>query len=270
MNHREQDRRGFTLIELLVVIAIIAILAALLLPALARAKARAQTIQCISNMKQLITCWVMYAQDNNDSLPNNWLLTASGESSPESWTTGTVDQTTEATNCIYVENGSIYGYNKSAAIYHCPALTGMAPTSPTPLPASGLVRSVSMNERMGCGGMGNVSTGGAVSDLHYDWGDNDPPILKTSGIQAPGTADAMVFADESLNTVDDGILRIYLNTTDMWPNSPTARHSNGATFAFGDGHAARWGWKGITTEQGHRVPVANVSDLTRVQYAVGP
>ena len=68
---RRQDPAGFTLIELLVVIAIIAILAALLLPSLGRAKEKALTINCLNNLKQLTTCWAMYAHDNNDTMPPN-------------------------------------------------------------------------------------------------------------------------------------------------------------------------------------------------------
>ena len=271
MRNRHSYGRGFTLIELLVVIAIIAILAALLLPVLNRARATAQTVTCVDNMKQLIGAWVMYTQDNKEYLPFNWILNANGDASPESWTTGSSSKTTEATNPMYVENGSIFPYNKSVAVYHCPSLTGMAPTSPTPVPASALIRSVSMSVRMGCMVSGDTSTGGSISfnDGIWGWGDGFLSIVKTSDIRRPGPAEAMVFVDESLNTVDDGSLLIYLSTTSQWPNSPTARHDHGATFAFADGHVARWGWQGITTEQGQGAAVGYVGDLVKVQNSIG-
>jgi len=266
---RGPDNRGFTLIELLVVIAIIAILAALLLSALSRAKAKAQTIQCINNMKQLSLCWTLYAQDNNERMAHNWVL-LTGPESPESWISGFVSDTADATNLANIQHGSLYPYNTSPAIYRCPSLTGTAPTTPTPVPASSLVRSVSMNERMGCAIASDVSTGGPLSYNEYIWGNTDPAIIRTADIIDPGSAGAMVFVDESLNTVDDGCLFVNLTTLTLWNNSPTARHDNGATFSFADGHAVRWGWQGINTEQGHRVPVGNAADLAKVQNAIGP
>src|ERR1035438_1402597 len=126
------SRRGVTLIELLVVIAIIAILAALLLPALARAKSQAWTIACLNNLKQLEICWQSYALDNSDLVvPNNSVDDGTGGSIATGASWCLADPT-----AVNVQNGMLFPYNGSLGIYHCPAdrSTLADPSSSTPGP----------------------------------------------------------------------------------------------------------------------------------------
>ena len=260
---------AFTLVELLVVIAIIAILAAILLPVLGAAKARAQTTECINNMKQLGLCWVIYADDNKNQLVPNWLLASNYTQAPESWVTGNVLIQTQSTNVAYIQSGRLYDYNKTPAIYKCPSLSGWAPAG---VPANSLARSVSMNGRMGGAAPGEASVLGPLEDTTWVFGSGYPPITTISEINAPAPAEALVFMDESLNSVDDGVFALNLDPSDTeWQNSPTARHSHGATLSFADGHAARWGWNSITTEQPGSAPVTDnqVVDLIKLQQAIG-
>jgi len=129
-------RAAFTLIELLVVIAIIAILAAMLLPALSRSKAKAVNIACINHLKQLETCWHLYALDHNDVLvPNNSVFNFSSMDTLAagiSWCPGYARYDDSMTN---IEAGMLFTYNKSTAIYHCPAdRSTIETTSGTKLP----------------------------------------------------------------------------------------------------------------------------------------
>jgi prepilin-type N-terminal cleavage/methylation domain-containing protein/prepilin-type processing-associated H-X9-DG protein len=261
-------RRAFTLIELLAVIAIIAILAAMLLPVLSKAKSRAQGIQCLNNMNQLSLGWIMYAGDNEDRLVPNWLLAVPNWSSaPESWVAGNEQKLVESTNFAFIQNGRLYDYIKSPAVYRCPSLSGMARVG---VPADQLVRSVSMNGRMGGALSNDTSVAGTVWDTSAMFGINNPPIRKASAISNPSPVNALVFVDESLNTVDDCFFIVQLGAdVTTWQNSPTARHNNGATLSFGDGHTELWNWKGITDEQTGGAVAWGDIDLPRVQNAIG-
>lgn len=259
--------KGFTLIELLVVIAIIAILAAMLLPALAQAKARAQTIHCISNMKQIDLAWVMYAQDNHEQVIPNWIL-GNGESAPEGWVAGNVSQTTEATNTSYIVNARLYDYSKSPNIYRCPSASGIKAGNPASFDASTMVRTISMNGRMGGATANSISSAGSVfntSSTGNSWIPN--PILKTMQIQNPAPVSALVFVDESVPSVDDSVFLDFVGST-TWNNTPTGRHQKGAVMTLADGHVERWNWKSLPAE-GAQGFTANPIDYAMVMNAIG-
>jgi prepilin-type N-terminal cleavage/methylation domain-containing protein/prepilin-type processing-associated H-X9-DG protein len=257
-NRQAGRQRGFTLIELLVVIAIIAILAALLLPALSKAKVKAQAIYCMNNQKQLTLAWIMYCDDNDGRVPPN----ASGSGNvgldpenPVGWVGGWLSfdvGNADNTNINYLVKARIGPYTKNIGIYKCPADIYTCIIQKLSLPR---VRSVSMNSYIGP--VGNDATKKGANCYVYQ---------KLSDIKRPPPVNVWVFVDEHPDSINDGWL------TDDWPGGggwgdlPASYHAGSCGIGFADGHAEIHKWKDqatlqpVTKQTAPRQPGASPND----------
>jgi prepilin-type N-terminal cleavage/methylation domain-containing protein/prepilin-type processing-associated H-X9-DG protein len=245
-------RAAFTLIELLVVIAIIAILAALLLPALAKAKTKAQGIGCLSNTKQLTIAWHLYSDDFNDRAANNYGVTETIQAinagvfdnwvnNVMTWGTSPSVEDRSNTNRAWVANGVLGRYTAAAiGAYKCPADIYLSPAQS----AAGFPRrnrSLSMNSIFGRFSMGDDPTARGLN-----WGfPQFIQYLKQSKVRRP--AKTWLFIDEHPDSINDGY---FINNPDVthWQDIPACYHNGACGFSFADGHSEIRKWRSNTSK----------------------
>jgi|KBSSwiStaDraftv2_1062776.scaffolds.fasta_scaffold436180_2 prepilin-type N-terminal cleavage/methylation domain-containing protein/prepilin-type processing-associated H-X9-DG protein len=223
---------GFTLIELLVVIAIIAILAAMLLPALSKAKTKAQGIMCLNNTKQLTLAWLTYAHDNTDHCVYD---KPGGNGDFQNWVANVMTWGLDPanTNTSYITEAKLGSYtSRSLGIYKCPA-------DSIPSQAGPRTRSLSMNAFVG-----NTGNSGSINSQYQQY-------LKLTEFAHP--TDIYVFLDEHPDSINDGWF-VFCSAADpaertQWSDLPASYHNGAGGFSFADGHSQIKKWQSASTKR---------------------
>jgi prepilin-type processing-associated H-X9-DG protein/prepilin-type N-terminal cleavage/methylation domain-containing protein len=260
--------KAFTLIELLMVIAIVALLIAILIPALSRAREKGEEIVCLNNLKQLQICAKLYSQDNDFFLPPNrnvYYLDTQGPSEgfdPNlTWCAGLAPYDTTTEN---IERGKLFIYNRTTEIYVCPSDKSRVRTAAGKVLNLRRTRSYNMSQ--------------SINGVPYP-PDTDvlPSFAKETEIDKPLPSKLLYFVDVHEESILDSHFGIpprgpmFEGQEPRWWDLPAGRHGQGANFSFADGHAEHWRWEvpKVFTALGQAVrQEGEIEDFLRVQRGV--